>query len=40
MYMLLGKFEDKIKDHEITPQICVFFFITKYTITYILLYSS
>lgn len=23
--MLLGKFEDKIKDHEITPQICAFY---------------
>lgn len=40
MYMLLGKFEDKIKDHEITPQICVFFLLQNMFITYILLYSS
>ena len=34
MCMFLGKFEDKIKDHEITPQVCfsffLFFFFTKY----------
>ena len=43
MCMFLGEFEDKIKDHEITPQICFsffFFFLQNMPITYILFYSS
>ena len=45
MCMFLGKFEDKIKDHEITPQVCFsfflfFFFLQNMLITYILFYSS